>query len=193
QGAAMRVSSTDYTLTLLIESDADPQKTMRFLEGGNVDGALILARHSRDASYVELSRTLPVVFGVRPLIDDGTEHYVVDVDNVDAAATATRHLVERGCRRIATIAPPLETSAGIDRSAGWRLALREAGLEEGPLEAGDFTPEGGAAAMRRLLERGVTPDGVVAASAQMASGALAVLAERGLAVPGDVAVTTIDD
>jgi hypothetical protein len=96
QGAAMRVSSTDYTLTLLIESDTDPQKTMRFLEGGNVDGALILARHSRDASYVELSRTLPVVFGVRPLIDDGTEHYVVDVDNVEVAITATRHLIERG-------------------------------------------------------------------------------------------------
>jgi DNA-binding LacI/PurR family transcriptional regulator len=193
QGAAMRVSSTDYTLTLLIESDTDPQKTMRFLEGGNVDGALILARHSRDASYVELSRTLPVVFGVRPLIDDGTEHYVVDVDNVEVAITATRHLIERGCRRIATIAPPLDTSAGIDRSAGWRLALRDAGLEEGPLEVGDFTPAGGAAAMRRLLDRGARLDGVVAASAQMASGALGVLKERGISIPGDLALTSIDD
>ncbi|TQL47842.1 LacI family transcriptional regulator [Homoserinimonas aerilata] len=193
QGAAMRVSSTDYTLTLLIESDADPQKTMRFLEGGNVDGALILARHSRDASYVELSRSLPVVFGVRPLIDDGSEHYVVDVDNVEAAAKATQHLVDRGCRRIATISPPLDTSAGIDRSAGWRHTLRDAGLDAAQLEEGDFTPAGGAAAMRRMLERGPLPDGLMAASAQMASGALGVLKEHGLTVPGDIAVATIDD
>ena len=193
QGAALHVSSTDYTLTLLIESDADPQKTRRFLEGGNVDGALILSHYSRDADYVSLSRSLPVVFGVRPMTPDDGPYYVVDVDNVEAARTATRHLVDRGRTRIAMIGAPLGMSAGLDRAEGWRAVLGESGLEEGPFEEGDLTPAGGAAAMERLLASDRPIDGLVAASAQMAAGAMGVLREHGIAVPADIAVVTIDN
>ena len=59
QGIAMHLASTDYTLSLLIASEADPEKTRRYLQGGNVDGALILSHHSDDISYRALARTLP--------------------------------------------------------------------------------------------------------------------------------------
>jgi DNA-binding LacI/PurR family transcriptional regulator len=193
QGAALHVSSTDYTLTLLIESDDDPEKTRRFLEGGNVDGALILSHYSRDADYVSLSRILPVVFGVRPLSTDDGPYYVVDVDNVEAAAIPTRHLVAKGRTRVAMIGAPLGMSAGLDRREGWCSTLAAAGLAEGPFEEGDLTPAGGAAAMERLLDLGRPIDALVAASAQMAYGAVEVLKERGFAIPGDIAVATIDD
>jgi DNA-binding LacI/PurR family transcriptional regulator len=193
QGAAMYASSTDHTLTLLIESDADPEKTRRYLTGGNVDGALILSHHSSTQSYVELSTTVPMVFGVRPLEETGRAIHVVDVDNVGAAVAATRHLVERGRERIATIAGPLDTAAGLDRVEGWRTALASAGLEEGPMEAGSFTPTSGAAAMQRLLDRNERIDAVFAASAQMASGAIEVLRSHGIRVPYDIAVTSIDN
>jgi DNA-binding LacI/PurR family transcriptional regulator len=193
QGAALHVSTTDYTLTLLIESDDDPEKTRRFLEGGNVDGALILSHYSRDADYVSLSRILPVVFGVRPLSTDDGPYVVVDVDNVQAAVLATRHLVERGRTRIAMIGAPQAMSAGVDRREGWQSTLALAGLAEGPFEEGDLTPAGGAAAMERLLETGRPLDALVAASAQMAYGAIGVLKERGIAIPADIAVATIDN
>lgn len=193
QGAALHIATTDYTLTLLIESDDDPEKTRRFLEGGNVDGALILSHFSRDAEYIALSRILPVVFGVRPLTTDDGPYYVVDVDNVEAAAIPTRHLVERGRTRIAMIGAPQSMSAGRDRREGWQSTLALAGLGEGPFEEGDFTPAGGAAAMERLLAQGRPIDALVAASAQMAYGAMGVLKERGIAVPEDIAVATIDN
>ena len=60
-------------------------------------------------------------------------------------------------------------------------------------EAADFTPSGGASAMQRILEAGLPFDGLFAASAQMASGALGVLREHGLSVPGDLGITTIDN
>jgi DNA-binding LacI/PurR family transcriptional regulator len=193
QGAALHVSTTDYTLTLLIESEDDPEKTRRFLEGGNVDGALILSHYSRDADYVSLSLSLPVVFGVRPLSTDDGAYVVVDVDNVEAAVMATRHLVERGRTQIAMIGAPQEMSAGLDRRQGWHSTLEEAGLPDGQFEEGDLTPAGGAAAMTRLLQTGRPIDGLVAASAQMAYGAIGVLKEHGIRIPADIAVATIDN
>ena len=193
QGAAMYLAGTDYTLSLLIASESDSEKTRRYLQGGNVDGALILSHHSDDRSYVQLARRLPVVFGGRPMSQEGPDSFYVDVDNVAAARQATQYLIDHGKTRIATISGPHNMAAGLDRLEGWRTALGDAGLAAELHEEGDFTPPGGAAAMRRLLDRGQPFDALFAASAQMASGALIALRERGLRVPEDVGVVTIDN
>ncbi len=192
QGVATYLSKTEYTLTLLIASETDPLKTRRYLTGGNVDGALVLSHHSDDHSYVELGRTLPIVFGGRPMSKGGPSH-VVDVDNVAAASTAVQYLIDHGKKNIATIAGPQDMAAGLDRLEGWRLTLAAAGLQATLFEAADFTPSGGASAMQRILDTGEAFDGLFAASAQMASGALGVLREHGISVPGQVGVTTIDN
>ncbi|MBX3091683.1 MAG: LacI family DNA-binding transcriptional regulator [Cryobacterium sp.] len=192
QGVATYLSKTEYTLTLLIASETDPRKTRRYLSGGNVDGALVLSHHSDDHSYVELGKTLPIVFGGRPMSEGGPSH-VVDVDNVAAASTAVQYLIDHGKKRIATIAGPQDMAAGLDRLEGWRRSLAAAGLPATLFEAADFTPAGGASAMQRILDTGEPFDGLFAASAQMASGALAVLREHGIDVPGHVGITTIDN
>ena len=84
-------------------------------------------------------------------------------------------------------------SAGLDRLEGWRQALEAAGVETDLVEHGDFTPAGGEAAMRRLLERDPSIDGVFAANSLMASGALGVLRAAGKGVPTDVGVVTFDN
>jgi LacI family transcriptional regulator len=61
------------------------------------------------------------------------------------------------------------------------------------VEHGDFSPAGGEAAMRRLLERGAPIDGVFAASSLMAQGALNVLRSHGKAVPNDLGLVTFDN
>ena len=193
QGAAMAVSETEYILTLLIATESDADKTRRYLRAGNIDGALVLSHHSDDRSYLALAGTLPLVFGGRPMSAEGSAAYYVDVDNVAAARQITEHLVAAGRKRIATIAGPGNMSAGIDRLEGWRQALAEAGQPADLVEQGDFSPASGAAATRRLLEREVPFDGLFAASAQMASGALIALREHGRAVPGDVGLVTVDD
>lgn len=192
QGAATRVSETDYTLALLIAAGSE-DKTRRYLRSGSVDGALVLSHHTDDRSYAHLSGTLPLVFGGRPMSTEGSLPCYVDVDNVEAAAAVTRVLVAAGRRRIATVAGPADMGAGVDRLVGWRRALAAAGQAADLVERGDFSPESGAAATRRLLARGVPFDGLFVASAQMASGALAVLREHGLAVPRDLGMVTVDD
>jgi len=193
QGVAMYLSGTEYTLTLLIAAESDAVKTRRYLRAGNVDGALILSHHKDDHSYSAVTGELPVVFGGRPMSAEGPGAHYVDVDNVAAARAVTDRLVASGRRRIATIAGPQDMAAGLDRLEGWRLSLAAAGIADDLVEIGDFSPASGAAAMRRLLEAGERIDGLFVASAQMASGALDVLHERGLAVPGDLGLVTIDD
>jgi len=192
QGVAMHLSSTEYTLSLLIAPENDAEKTRRYLQAGNVDGAIILSHHSDDRSYVLLAKAIPVVFGGRPVNPETVASYV-DVDNTQASREVTAHLISHGRRHLATIAGPLNMSAGVDRLQGWREAVSDAGLDASLVEYGDFTPASGALAMRRLLARGEPIDGVFAASAQMASGALTVLREHGLEVPRDLGMVTFDD
>ncbi|QEE62411.1 LacI family transcriptional regulator [Salinibacterium sp. dk2585] len=192
QGVALHLATTEYTLSLLIASETETEKTRRYLQGGNVDGALILSHHSDDQAYVQLSRRMPIVFGGRPMSGSDGTHYV-DVDNVAAARSATEYLIGRGKTRIATISGPHDMASGLDRLQGWREALDAAGLAADLHEEGDFTPPSGEDAMRRLLERGEEFDGLFAASAQMASGALIALRKAGLRVPEDVGVVSIDN
>lgn len=181
---------------VLIFSDTreDLSKTVRFLEGGHVDGALVFAPHRADPlpKALRLLR-IPVVFGGQAAgIRRGV--HVVDFDNEGGARLAVEHLVAAGRRRIATIAGPLDQSAPIDRLAGWRKTLLDAGLDPADLaEEADFTLSGGANAMSALLARRPDLDAVFVASDMMAVGALRTLDAAGRRIPDDVAVVSFDD
>ncbi|WP_230672816.1 LacI family DNA-binding transcriptional regulator [Rathayibacter sp. Leaf248] len=192
QGAALRLADTEYTLNIVIASEAAPEKTRRYLLGGNVDGALVVSHHSGDHSYARLGTSLPVVFGGRPLSAEEQGSYFVDVDNIASAREITEHLLGLGRREPAMIASRQDMPAAVDRLLGWRDAVREAGLDDSRVEIGDYSPADGAAAMHRLLDSGRPIDAVFASNDQMAAGALAALRDRGLSVPGDVALAGFD-
>lgn len=192
QGIALFLADTDYTLNMIISSEAKPEKTRSFLLGGSVDGILVVSHHSGDHSWTHLSGSLPMVFAGRPLVGS-TDSYYVDVDNEQAAYRATQLLTEAGRSHVATIAGPQDMPPGIDRLTGWHTAVREAGLGESLVETGDFTLASGARAMHRLLDRGVPVDAVFAANDQMAAGAYTVIQGRGLRIPDDIAVVGFDD
>jgi DNA-binding LacI/PurR family transcriptional regulator len=125
----------------------------------------------------------------------GLDTSYVDADNEGGARIATEHLLMRGRRRVAAIAGPQDMGVGVRRLAGYRRALRTAGLpvDESLVGYGDFSEASGAAAMRALLERHPDLDAVYAASDLMAVGAMRVLKERGLRIPEDVGVVGFED
>ncbi|WP_310529628.1 substrate-binding domain-containing protein, partial [Nocardioides sp.] len=130
-------------------------------------------------------------FGGRPWSSEQVSY--VDVDNLNGGQTATKALIERGCRRIGTIAGPADMTAAEDRLAGWRQAMTAAGLADDAVERGDFTEIGGQRAAEALLAARPDLDGLVVASDLMASGALKVLSALRRRVPDDVAVIGYDD
>jgi DNA-binding LacI/PurR family transcriptional regulator len=194
RGVARALAETDFTLNLLVASETRPEKTRRYLLGGNVDGALVVSHHSGDHSYLGLGEGLPIVFGGRPLNPELASRHYVDVDNRAAARVATEYLLGLGRRRVATIAGPQDMPAGIDRLQGWQDAVAAAGGDDSFAEVGAFTQQSGSEAAIRLLER--HPEGfdaLFAANDQMAAGAIQALRMRGLAIPADIAVVGFDD
>jgi LacI family transcriptional regulator len=145
----------------------------------------------------------------RQLLQAGV--HVVEVDHADAhlpsdavlhdderaGRLATRRLVELGHVDPvpAVIAGPQSLRVAAERLAGYRTALAEAGLRDDPRSVltTDFGVVEGAGAMRRLLALPVPPTAVVCGNDELAAGALAVLRERGIAVPGEVSVVGCDD
>jgi DNA-binding LacI/PurR family transcriptional regulator len=179
---------------LMPQSRQDESRIERYLAAGHVDGVLLASLHSDDPLPSQLSaHGVPVVVGGRP--PRGAAVSYVDVDNVQGARSAVEHLVAGGRRQIATVGGPLDMAAGIDRLAGFREAIRAAGLEPDPeLEAtADFTADGAEAAAARLLHERPGIDAVFVASDLMAVGVLRALRAAGRRVPEDVALCGFDD
>lgn len=195
-GIHHRLMRSDYVLNLFIASD-DPgsgtsTKLTSYFRGGNVDGAIIVSHHSSDRFVDHIASSVPVVYGGRPA--RWTEgDFFVDTDNAGGARCATEYLIGLGRTRIATITGPTTMPAAIDRLAGFRQTMDAAGLRPVGVVDGQFTADGGAAAMAKLLDAGTAPDAVFVASDLMAGGALTVLAARGLRAPGDLAMVGFDD
>lgn len=195
QGVTTGLADTELQLVLLIAQRAgDTERLLRYLRAGHVDGALVMSHHREDHLPTELVKVgLRCVFLGRPLEQEDVGVTYVDVDNVGGGRAATEHLIQRDARRIATIAGPADMPAGVDRLAGWRAALKDAGLPDDALAFGDFTADAGASAMATLLARWPDLDAVFVASDLMATGALQVLRDAGRTVPDDVAVVGFDD
>ncbi|WP_199432970.1 LacI family DNA-binding transcriptional regulator [Qaidamihabitans albus] len=184
----------DQLLVMFVDSREDVRSTVRFLDGGHVDGALVFAPHKGDRLPAALrDLRLPVVFGGRTGSGD-RGLYTVDFDNEAGARLAVDHLFELGRRRIATVAGPSDHPAAVARLTGWRDGLAAHHLDgDGIQEEGDFTLGGGERAMTLLLDRCPDLDAVFAASDPMAAGALRALRAAGRRVPDDVAVVGFDD
>jgi DNA-binding LacI/PurR family transcriptional regulator len=195
RGIGTALGEADRQLVLLLAQASERRGGLdRYLTRQHVDGVLLLSLHDDDELPERIrAHGVPVVVGgrTRAAVTDG----FVDVDNVQGAALAVAHLVERGRTRIATIAGPADMVAGSSRFQGYAEGLSAAGLalDERLVERGDFGQRSGADAMRRLLERAPDLDAVFCANDLMAVGALQALREAGRTVPEDVAVVGFED
>jgi len=192
-GVSGRIDRSDYLLNLMVAGDSENAKIMRFLESGVVDGVLVASQHSRHDALLHLHDLMPVVFSGRPTEATDPPNYYIDLQNEEAARTATEHLVSLGRRRIGTITGPDDMAAASDRTAGWRAALDAAGLPTDAIATGDYMALGGVAGMQQLLATHPDLDAVFAANDVMAAAAVSVLLDAGRRVPEDVAVVGFDD
>jgi DNA-binding LacI/PurR family transcriptional regulator len=164
-------------------------RMVRYLESGHVDGALIASHHGPALARALAKSWQPVVFLGDPEVPG--VHYV-ELDNREAARTATAHLIERGARRIGTITGPLDMASARHRLEGFEQAMEAAGLDSSLREEGGYNADSGHV-VARLLNRAPDMDGVFVANDLMAVTAMAVLNALGRRVPQDVKVVGFDD
>jgi DNA-binding LacI/PurR family transcriptional regulator len=196
RGVSGELAETDMQLLLiLVRTSHERQRLAQYLSAHRVDGVLLVSVHEDDPLPDLLDRIeMPAVLSGRRSHLESVSY--VDSDNVGGARAAVSHLLAAGRRRVATITGPLDMYVARSRLDGYRQAIGagSASLASAELvENGDFTEDGGRAAMRALLARCPDVDAVFCASDVMASGALQVLREAGRSVPDDVALIGFDD
>lgn len=157
-----------------------------------VDGLIVVGSSTDPRPSLGPDLPVPVIYAYAPSADPGDASLVPD--NVSAGAMAVQHLVSTGRKRIAHISGEHSYAAARDRVAGALSALADAGLEpEGKVRYGHWSEAWGRAATSALLNQHPELDAIVCASDQIARGALEILKERGIDVPGDVSVVSFDN
>ena len=138
-----------------------------------------------DIEKALLSARLPSVFVGRPWYLPGPTELRRHRQPARARELATRHLLERGRRRIGTVAGPADMIAAVDRLAGWSAALTDGtGCPPTPSSTATSPRRVARRPPVRLLERHPDLDAIFVANDLMAVGALGVLRAAGRSVPG---------
>ncbi len=176
----------------------DPARERRHIDQllrKRVDGLVVTARRADRREPIEpAARGLPVVY-VFSRVDSPDALCLLPDDEV-GARLAVEHLARLGRRRIAHITGPERFEAVRLREKGYRAALASAGLvaASDAYRTGPWSEEWGREAVRNLFaDPARAPDALFCGNDQIARGALDVLREIGLSVPGDVAVVGFDN
>lgn len=210
--ACISPNLTDYTFASIIEGAEQEARSQGYFllssSAGNaqgfaelmeelvghrrVDGLLIINPYA-DERHQLIPPDFPFVFvGAH---SRGSAIPSVCLDDEDVARAATRHLLERGHRRIALITGPMVEDCSVDRRTGFIQSLEQAGVpfEESLVYQGDWSASSGRKALLTFAEHGRLPEAVFAQNDRMALGVLHAARELGLRVPEQLAVIGVDD
>jgi len=193
--ALVRAAAASGQRLLVADSCGDPdigRASIEDLLARQVDGLLLAGNVTRSRSGAwAAADSVPLVLIDCPGPIPGLR--TVGASAERGALELVTHLVEaHGRQCVGIIVGDGGFGSPDPREVGWRLALAAAGLPAGPVARVPFSREGGHAAAAALLDADQRPDAVFATSDQLAIGLLRALHERGLDVPGDVAVVSYD-
>jgi LacI family transcriptional regulator len=156
-----------------------------------VDGLLVVpTAHTQHELHAELSRWAPMVFLDRTPV--GVAADAVVLDNLGGARGAVEHLLDRGHRRIAYLGGDPSITTGSRRLAGYKQALKRAGLavDESLIRMNVHTVAEARATACELLGARSPVDAIFADNNRMCVGVLHAVHERGA---DRVGVAAFDD
>lgn len=168
----------------------------RLLVERYVDGAIILNYHMEDELLDTLgSEKLPCVVLDRELKNPYIKEILLP--NEQGAKLAVDYLFDKDHRRIGFVAGSKESYDGEARLQGFINQMGENGIafSDHDLLRADFTEISGYEEMVSYLNKigDDLPSAFVCANDEMAMGAIRAIKEKGLKVPGDIAVVGFDD
>lgn len=183
-----------YNLMLSPATAHTPSGYARIIGGGLIGGLIVSSTAAGPdmLTWLQASGVPVVLLGLAP---DFPQISSVAADYAQGGKLAAEHLIRLGYRRLAIIAGPADHAGACARHDGFMAALRQAGIAC-PAEydvIGEFTEDGGREGMQRLLKLASPPQAVFCANDAVALGAMQVIRETGLRIPGDIAVVGFDD
>jgi DNA-binding LacI/PurR family transcriptional regulator len=194
-GIEERAHELGYDIMLMhtLNSMEREEVCVRRLLSRRVDGIFIAPVYRMDPEariYQELlARRTPVVLLGSPA-SFCSQFAAVQTDDLLGSFSATQHLLNLGHKHIAYFAGPTAAPWAQERFEGYRRALREAGSDVDDrliFQAGSSVEDGAKAALQ-MLNEGVKPTAIQAASDLVAIGAADTLLNQGVRVPQDLSI-----
>ena len=206
-GSIQKVCGDNGKLLVICSTQGDPDAELSYLQvlrsqrvdavivlGGGSDDAMNQASMARQAATLAREGCRLVLCG-RPAPQANGDTLAIEVDNVDAARQATRHLMAFGHRKILFLGGPTGSTTSRDRLLGFRSAFDEVGkeLEHCTVDTGNFSREAGYHLAKKHVTGGTPFTAILAASDFMAIGAIRALYAMGFRIPSDLSLIGIDD
>lgn len=192
RGIGAALEDTDQHLLLLLNHNRSPEELCRQVRAERaVDGLILIGSGVPDALVRDLSKArFPAVLLGRRV--PGLRFPYVVQDYRSGAYEMTRHLIQRGYRRIGFLGQSLQFSYANERLAGYRQALEEAGLPY--LSALVSLPERPCGEPRpEHIDHLMLEAHADCLITDRESFVLAHLERRGLRVPADIALAGLDE
>lgn len=185
-------------VVLLANANEDVQQAddvLRTFASQRIDGLMLSPQGAVTPQLTALlERDVPIVLLNRRI--DGLDLPFYGTDNEQGVRLVLEHLQRRGHHDVAYVGGTPTMSTGAERARTYLGGRAAHGLttDDAFVEAGDFQTEGAAAAMLRILDRGVRPTAVFGANGATTVGVLRALRERlGVAAASAIEVVSFDD
>ena len=193
--AAQAVARANDSLLIVTATQNDPLaeiENLKVLVSHRVDGLLIAPANSRSQALCELvDRTaVPIVSLDRPILNSSINSVLTD--NFKGAKTATEHLIEHGCKRIACLTGESTLFTIQERIRGYRTAVSTAGLSC-TLNTSVRDYKSAEYAIESLLDGPNPPDGLITLKNSTTIFAFEVLQKLNIAIPKQIALLGFDD
>ncbi|MFI2205593.1 LacI family DNA-binding transcriptional regulator [Streptomyces sp. NPDC020192] len=172
------------------------QHHLRNLMDRRVDGIIVTGRRTDPRpplTGINGLESIPVVYALSPSTDPGDMSVVTD--DKGGSDLAMEHLLSTGRTRIAHVTGPEHHAAARDRARHAVEHLREAGLglSTERVHFGEWSEAWGRRAADAVLRTAPDTDAFFCGNDQIARGVTDALRERGVGVPGDIAVVGYDN
>ncbi len=197
RGVEEVLEHTNLRLALSVTSESFQleQRWLAKVLDGVTDGAILVLAYGQSQQLDVLrSHNIPfVVVDHRGELDSDVPS--VGATNWFGGRRAVEYLISLGHRRVAMISGPSSHRCSLDRIAGYRSAMEDAGIPIDPtlIRPGSFSQVAGYEQTRALLNLPDPPTAIFAGSDAQAMGVYSALHAHGLSVPHDMSVVGFDD
>lgn len=171
------------------ESWVNEQHILQNCRSGRVDGVLIsISSETRQADHIRLLQAykIPVVFFDRALEETSTARIVTNDEEMGYGAT--RHLLDRGCRKICFVSLSESLPICKKREQGFHAAIAAAGLPGQPVLYCTGEEKGDYQLIKNLLKSAEPPGGIIACVERIAILVYLACQELQISIPRQLKV-----
>lgn len=198
-GIAEVAKRSNMDLLMIFQDPSDKRDYSRLFRSKKIDACIILGAidtpEERKAIQELVDQAFPFCIINQRFQNDAFIY--VDGDHEKGSFEAVKHLIEKGCQKIAFMNGPKQYSNSIDRYEGYCTSLEAAGIDILPewLFEGNYSRKSGyniAPQMAKLIQNNAI-DGIFSANDRMAIGLMEGLSEYGLEAGVHYRIVGYDD